>query len=140
MLEKVYSQLFKASNRLFNIFVLLDAFNFYLKNDNIDLKSLQTLSLEVVRSYHSALTTTSPNSLLLASLDATRAQFSLPLRNSDSSGSNGTSSGEVVGDGRTMILEAIRAANSIRELIRSHYCRGRDGLWVIHPQLFTVHS
>ena len=111
----------------------IDAFRFY--NDmGSELESFQELALvvlplsmhygiatllylvlyqEVVGSYFSMTTTTSPNSLLLASLDATRAQFQ------DSKVEPGGE--EYISDGRRMIREAVHAANAIRELVRSRY-------------------
>ena len=75
-------------------------------------------------SYFSMTTTTSPNSLLLASLDATRAQF------------QGIGDEENISDGRKMIREAVRAANTIRELVRSHYKTTTTGAAAILRMIF----
>lgn len=93
-----------------------DAFQFYDEEGCHGGEGAAEVAAEVLHALFSTLTTTSPNALLLASLDATRAQFS------------GHREGDVDKDGlsphspgRTMLAGAVRAADSVRALLRSHY-------------------
>mmetsp|Transcript_21668 Transcript_21668/g.31085 ORF Transcript_21668/g.31085 Transcript_21668/m.31085 type:complete len:413 (-) Transcript_21668:246-1484(-) len=92
------------------------AFQFGGSADSVGEDSLQDLAVEVLGTFFSALTTTSPNSLLLASLDATRAQFTA-LKGVHQAGER---------SGRDMLAEAVEAADTVRDFIRSRYRTPHD--------------